>query len=187
MSDLDILSILLIALALSADCFAVALGGSIAMKTISAIQISRTALTFGIFQATMPVLGWLAGKTILDLIAGYDHWVAFILLTLAGGRMIWGSFRTTNAQRADITDGALLLTLAIATSIDALAVGLTFAFLRLNIPVACVTIGIVTCGITVAGFILGRKTGKLLGKRAELFGGLILIGIGIRTLLSHTL
>lgn len=99
MPELDILSILLIALALSADCFAVALSGSIYIRTLSFAPILRTALTFGAFQAVMPALGWLAGRTVVHFIAGYDHWVAFILLALVGGRMIWESFRPRGNQR----------------------------------------------------------------------------------------
>ena len=188
MSDLDILSILLIALGLSADCFAVAFSGSISMKTVSPAQILRTALVFGVFQAVMPVLGWLAGLTVVDLIAEYDHWLAFALLALVGGRMIWETFRSEAEQkRVDISRGVLLLTLALATSIDALAVGLTFAFLRVNIWLACSTIGVMAFGMTVVGFVLGRKAGALLGKYAEAIGGVILIGIGLRILLSHIL
>ena len=93
MPYLDIISIPLIALALSADCFAVALSGSISIRTVSLAPILRTALTFGAFQAAMPLLGWLAGRTVVDFIADYDHWVAFVLLALVGGRMIWESFQ----------------------------------------------------------------------------------------------
>lgn len=188
MADLDILSILFIALGLSADCFAVALSGSISMRTVSFVPLLRTALAFGGFQAVMPVIGWLAGRTVVDLIADYDHWVAFVLLALVGGRMIWESFRTLESQkRIDITKGLALLTLAAATSIDALAVGLSFAFLRVNIALACSVIGVVAFGITIAGFTLGEKAGTLLGKRAEAVGGVILILIGLRILLSHVL
>jgi putative Mn2+ efflux pump MntP len=186
--ELGIFSILLIALALSADCFAVALGGSIYIKTSSFAPILRTALTFGAFQAVMPALGWLAGRTVVHFIAGYDHWVAFILLALVGGRMIWESFRPPGSQkRIDISKGLLLVTLAVATSIDALAVGLTFAFLEVNIAIACSIIGVVAFGVTIAGFTLGRKVNTLLGKYAEAIGGVTLIAIGLRVLLTHIL
>jgi len=186
--ELDILSILLIALALSADCFAVALSGSIYIKTVSFAPILRTAVTFGAFQSVMPALGWLAGRTVVNLISSYDHWVAFILLALVGGRMIWESFRHSDSQkRIDISKGFVLVTLAFATSIDALAVGLTFAFLELNIAIACSIIGVVAFGVTVAGFTLGRKASTWLGKYAEVIGGVILIAIGLRVLLTHIL
>ncbi|MGD9394733.1 MAG: manganese efflux pump, partial [Dehalococcoidia bacterium] len=99
-------SILLVALGLSADCFAVALGGSIAMKSHSRLQVLRAAVAFGLFQALMPVLGWLIGQTVVDLIADYDHWVAFGLLAIVGGHMLWESFRHREDRKAtDITRG----------------------------------------------------------------------------------
>lgn len=189
MQELDFGSILFIAIALSLDCFAVALGASTSAKVVSRFQIVRVALAFGIFQAVMPVLGWLAGKTLVDLISDYDHWVAFGLLVLIGGRMIWESFhsKANEGKERDFSKGLVLLTLAVATSIDALAVGVSFAFLSVNIAVAAFTIGIVCFVITGVGFLVGRKAGQVLGERAETIGGIILIGIGIRILLSHIL
>jgi putative Mn2+ efflux pump MntP len=188
-TGVDFLSILIIAIGLSADCFGVALSGSISMGTVSFLQIFRTSLAFGLFQALMPVLGWLAGRTIADVISAYDHWVAFALLVAIGGGMIWESFRSRNARATgtDFTKGILLLTLSISTSIDALAVGLTLAFLEVNIALASLTIGVVAFIITVMGFLVGRKVGKLLGRRAEAIGGVILIAIGIRIVLTHVL
>jgi len=186
--QLDIISVLLIALALSADCFAVALSGSIYVKTVSLVPIIRTAVTFGGFQAIMAALGWLAGRRVVNLISEYDHWLAFILLALIGGRMIWESFHHKDKRRQiDISKGLLLVTLAVATSIDALAVGLSFAFLKVNIVAACLIIGVVAFGVTIAGFILGARIKKGLGKYAEAVGGVILVAIGVRVLLSHTL
>lgn len=189
MANLGFLSILIIAIGLAADCFAAALSGSIAQRTLSFFKVFRTSLAFGLFQALMPVLGWLAGRTVVDLIAEYDHWVTFLLLVVVGGRMIWESFhsRDSHSETTDITKGFLLLTLSVATSIDALAVGLTFAFLEVNIALASSTIGVVAFAATAIGFLLGRKAGKLVGKRAEAIGGIVLIGIGLRILLSHTL
>ena len=189
MSGIDFLSIILIAIGLSADCFAVALSGSISMRALSRLQVFRASLAFGIFQALMPVLGWLAGRTVVEVIAGYDHWVAFILLALVGGRMISKSFRSRDrhTERTDITKGILLLTLSVATSIDALVVGLTFAFLEINIVVASSTIGITAFVVTAIGFLLGRKASNLIGRRAEVIGGVVLIGIGLRILLTHIL
>jgi putative Mn2+ efflux pump MntP len=186
--ELGFLSILLIALALSADCFTVALSGSIHIKTDSFTPILRTAVMFGAFQTIMPALGWIAGRTVVNFISGYDHWVAFILLALVGGRMIWESFRHEDGKKPiDISKGILLVTLAVATSIDALAVGLSFAFLKVNIAIACVTIGVVAFGVTIAGFTLGRKVRTWLSKYAETIGGIILIAIGLRILLTHLL
>jgi putative Mn2+ efflux pump MntP len=184
--ELDILSILLIALALSADCFAVALSGSIYIQTISLTPILRTAGTFGVFQAIMAALGWLAGHSVVSLISSYDHWLAFILLALIGGRMIWESFHHKEKRKqVDISKGILLVTLAVATSIDALAVGLSFAFLNVNIVAACFIIGAIAFGVTIAGFMLGIKVKTFVGKYAEVTGGVILIVIGFRVLFSH--
>ena len=186
---MEFLSIFLIALGLAADCFAVAFSGSITMRNLSFLQVFRASLSFGIFQALMPILGWLAGRTVVELIAGYDHWVAFVLLALVGGRMIRESLRSRDGRRenTDITRGLLLLTLSVATSIDALAVGLAFAFMKINIVVAGSTIGVVAFVATAIGFLSGRKAGQLIGRRAEAIGGLILIGIGLKILLEHIL
>lgn len=183
------LSIFLIALGLAADCFTVALSGSIAMRALSFLQVFRTALAFGIFQGLMPVLGWLAGQTVVELIADYDHWLAFILLAFVGGRMVWESFRSQGKynKNTDITRGWLLITLSVATSIDALAVGLTFAFMKINIAVASSTIGVVAFVATVIALLLGRRVGSLIGKRVEVIGGMVLIGIGLKILLEHIL
>jgi len=187
-TELDIFSILFIALGLSADCFAVSLSGAVSMGSVSRFQALRAAFAFGFFQALMPVLGWLAGQTVIDYIADYDHWIAFVLLGFVGGRMLWESFHEKeDSKTADFTKGLLLLTLAIATSIDALAVGLTFAFIEVNIVLAVATIGIVAFLITMLGSLIGVKAGKLAGKRAEVVGGIILIAIGLRILISHLL
>jgi putative Mn2+ efflux pump MntP len=179
-------SILLIALGLSADCFAVALGGSLALKSHSRLQVLRTAVAFGLFQALMPVLGWLIGQTVVELIADYDHWVAFGLLAIVGGHMLWEAFHHHDGHKpTDITRGWRLLVLSLATSIDALAVGLTFPFLEVNVAVASPTIGVVAFAATIVGFLLGRKVGELVGRWAGAIGGLLLIAIGLRILLTH--
>jgi len=186
-SSLDFVSVLLIAIGLSADCFAVAVGSSISTKVISTGQILRTSLAFGLSQAFMPIFGWLAGRTVVDLIAAYDHWVAFALLAAIGGRMIWESFRSSHSRSKsmDITKGLSLFALSVATSIDALAVGLSFAFVEVSIALASLTIGMVAFAVTAIGFLLGRKSSRLVGKRAETIGGIVLIAIGLRIVLSH--
>jgi putative Mn2+ efflux pump MntP len=185
----DFLSILFIAIGLSADCFAVALSAGVANKNPTRLQIFRVAFSFGLFQAVMPVLGWLAGRTVVEYIADYDHWVAFGLLAIVAGRMLWEAFRPgeREGKEVDVSRGLLLLTLSIATSIDALAVGLSFGFLKVSIAVASPTIGIVAFIVTAVGFLLGRKAGGLIGKRAEAIGGIILLAIAFRILLSHLL
>lgn len=186
-SSLDFVTILLIALGLSADCFAIAVGGSISIKSFSTGQMLRTSLAFGLSQALMPVFGWLAGRTVVDLIAAYDHWVAFTLLGAVGGRMIWESFRTSHSysDNMDITRGLTLFALSVATSIDALAVGLSFAFVEVNIVLASLIIGLVAFVATTIGFLIGRRSGRLVGRRAETIGGMVLIAIGLRILVSH--
>ena len=189
MINSDFLSIFLIALGLSADCFAVALSGGISNKNHSWPQWFRVSFSFGLFQALMPVLGWLAGRTVVEFIADYDHWVAFGLLAIVSGRMLWESFRPERSQdkEVDITKGFLLITLSIATSIDALAVGLSFAFLEVNMAMASPTIGAVAFLVTTIGFVVGKRASKIIGKRAEAIGGIILIAIAFRILLTHVL
>ncbi len=189
MNGSDFLSLVLIAIGLSADCFAVALSASVTAKNPSRLQVLRMAAMFGLFQALMPVLGWLAGQTMVKFIAAYDHFVAFALLAIVGGRMIWESFhhKKQHEKPADVTRGWMLLTLAVATSIDALAVGLSLAFIEVNIAVAAITIGVVAFIATIIGFLLGKKAGDLMGRWAETIGGIILIGIGLRILITHLL
>ena len=185
----DFLSIFLIAVGLSADCFAVALSGGVSSKNHSWLRIFRVAFSFGLFQAVMPVLGWLAGRTVVEFIADYDHWVAFILLAIVSGRMLWESLRSGHHEEkeVDVTRGLLLLTLSVATSIDALAVGLSFAFLKVNIALASPTIGVVAFVVTAIGFVLGKKASSLIGRRAETVGAVILLAIAVRILLGHLL
>ncbi len=183
---MDVISLVLIALSLSADCFAVAVSGSVAMGRMSRLQVGRVSFAFGFAQFIMPVIGWLAGKTIVNVISDYDHWVAFTLLALVGGHMIWESTKNKEERKgSDITRGFILFTLAIATSIDSLAVGLSFALLETNIIQYSLIIGLIAFAVTASGFWLGRKAGDLLGKRAKLVGGLVLIAIGLRILISH--
>ena len=179
---------MLIALGLSADCFAVAISGSVSREKLPLLSVIRASIVFGTFQALMAVSGWFVGRTILELISEYDHWLAFALLSIIGGKMVWESFHSADngARNTDITRGFLLLTLAVATSIDALAIGLTFAFMKINITLAGITIGLVTLIVSVIGFWIGKNVGRLVGSRAEMVGGLVLIGIGIKILLEHT-
>ena len=183
------LSIVLIALSLSMDCLAVSVAGSISMQRITTRQLLRASISFGAFQAGMLVLGWLAGQTIVDLIEAYDHWAAFGLLSLVGGRMIWESVRSEESEgkQVDITRGLALLTLSVATSIDSLAVGLGLAFLGSRVFLAAVVVGGVTFAVSAAGFYMGRRVGGWLGRWADLIGGLVLIGLGLRILLTEIL
>ena len=189
MESAGIISLAIIALSLSVDCFAVSISGSAPIKTLSVRQILRASLSFGLFQAIMPALGWLAGRTVVDLVADYDHWLVFGLLVAIGGKMIWEATRSDNGRGkdVDITKGWLLLTLSLATSIDALAVGLSFAFLEVDIVLACFVIGVIAFLASLTGFLLSKKLGELVGERAGIIGGIVLIIIGLRILLSHIL
>lgn len=180
---------LLIALGLSMDCLAVSIAGGISVRGISAGQMLRASLSFGLFQAGMLALGWLAGQMIADIIASFDHWIAFGLLSLVGIRMIWEALKSEDEEHKaiDITKGFTLFTLSLATSIDALAVGLGLGFLGSGVLLAAVIIGSVTFIISAVGFHAGKRIGGWLGRWAELFGGIVLIGIGLRVLLTHIL
>ena len=186
---MDLLSVLIVALTLSIDCYVVAVGGTISMQSVSHRQVLRASCSFGFFQFAMPILGWLAGQSFVDSIANYDHWVAFALLLVIGARMTWKAFRQEVSHRkpTDITRGVSLLTLSVATSIDALAVGLSTAFVEIKILTASLIIGSVALLVTAAGFYFGRRIGNSLGRQAELIGGLLLIGIGVRIVLAHIL
>jgi manganese efflux pump family protein len=180
---MSILIVLGMAVALAMDCFAVSLGMSCGAERLRAGQILRLAFAFGFFQFGMPVLGWFAGENVIRYIRGFDHWVALALLSFVGLRMIFESFgkkETDDAGRRDRTRGWPLIVLAIATSIDALAVGLTLSVLTPAIVLPAALIGLVSFALTVAGARLGPLVGRAIGKRAELAGGLILIGIGVK-------
>lgn len=180
--------ILGIAVALAMDCFAITLSLACGSRGLTLRQAVRMAAYFGGFQFVMPVLGWLAGDRLLGLIRRFDHWVAFGLLALIGGRMIWESVHMSEEEKAcrpDRTQGRRLLILAVATSIDALAVGLSLGVVRSGIVYPAVIIGITSFVLTIVGAKLGPVVGRLVGKRAELAGGLILIGIGLKVLVEH--
>ena len=184
------LSILFLAIGLSADCFAVSLAGSITLKQIPFYIAVRTGLAFGIFQAGMTVAGWLAGESFIEYIESFDHWLAFGLLGFIGGKMLWESFHGDGEgekKNSGINRWPTLIVLAVATSIDALAAGLSLAFLKVNIGLASGTIGVTALIITLLGLYAGKKLGKAAGRWAEVAGGIILIGIGIKILLEHLL
>jgi len=188
MTPLSFPFILGLASALAMDCFAVALGMASGSRGLTLKQAVRMAAYFGGFQFVMPVLGWLAGDRMLALIQGFDHWVAFGLLAVIGGRMIYESIEMREEEKAgrpDQTQGKRLLVLALATSIDALAVGLSLGVVRAGILYPAAVIGVMSFVLTVAGAKLGPVVGRIVGKRAELAGGLILIGIGVKILIEH--
>jgi putative Mn2+ efflux pump MntP len=185
---LNFLLVLGIALALAMDAFAVSLGLGLSLRPATGGQTLRLAFSFGLFQFLMPVLGWAAGARLILHIARYDHWVAFLLLVAVGGKMIFESLmpeKKPRDRRNDPTRGLSLLVLSVATSLDALAVGLSLAALRVAIVFPAVVIGVVAFTMTVLGMRIGPALGKVIGRRAELLGGAVLILIGIRILTGH--
>jgi manganese efflux pump family protein len=177
-----------LAVALAMDCFAITLGLACGARGLSMKQAVRMAAYFGGFQFMMTLLGWLAGDKLLGVVGRFDHWVAFGLLALIGGRMIFESVTMSEEEKAcrpDPTSGHRLLVLALATSIDALAVGLGLGVVRTGIAFPAVIIGITSFVLPVAGARLGPVIGRLAGRWADLLGGLILIGIGVRILVEH--
>lgn len=183
---MSIFTILMIALGLSIDCFAVSISSGIAIKCFRVRYALRLGAFFGGFQALMPVIGWLAGLSFKKYIEGYDHWVAFLLLAFIGGKMIYESVLLKEAEKScDPRNILLVFTLAIATSIDALAVGLSFSVLGISIVAPVVLIGLVSFAVSYAGMYIGDKFGDIFGNKVEIFGGIILIGIGSKILLEH--
>ena len=182
-------AIFLVAMALALDAFAVAFGAGFARRVVSLRQTFRLAFHFGLFQAMMNVCGWAAGLSFRRLIENVDHWIAFGLLCLVGINMIVGALkgRSDEAVSADPSKGFTLVMLSVATSIDALAVGLSFSMLKIAITVPAIIIGVVAAVMTVIGIRLGRFAGSFsrLGAQAEIFGGLVLLGIGVHILKAH--
>ena len=180
-------TIFLIAIGLAMDCFAVSLGVGTAGSANGFRSTFRLFFHFGLFQAGMTLLGWLAGKTVEVYIASVDHWVAFILLLFVGARMLRGGLQKAGEEPAipDPSRGLTLVMLSIATSIDALAVGLSLALLSVNVFWSALLIGGVSALLSLVGLTLGNQLGLRFGKSMELLGGLILISIGIRVLVTH--
>ena len=183
---MDIISITLIALGLAMDAFAVSITGGIAIRHLRIRSALKIAFFFGAFQAFMPVLGWLAGLSLRELISDIDHWIAFGLLCFIGCKMIYESLKIKGSEEEkDFLNIYILLVLSVATSIDALAVGLSFAFLKISIAAPVIIIGTVTFLLSFTGVFIGDKIGHLFKNKFEIIGGIILIGIGIKILVEH--
>jgi putative Mn2+ efflux pump MntP len=180
---MDLVDLILIAIGLAMDCFAVALVAGVAEGDGRIRNALRIAVAFGAFQAGMLVLGWGAGTLVFAIIAPFDHWVAFALLAAIGVRMILES-REDEEAPPDLTLATLLL-LSVATSIDSLVVGISLSVLTPEVLLPAVVIGAVTFGIALSGALLGGRIREAYGRVMELVGGLVLIAIGIRILLEH--
>ncbi|MCQ2981791.1 MAG: manganese efflux pump MntP family protein [Treponemataceae bacterium] len=183
----------LIGVGLSMDAFAVAICKGLKMRKLNLKQALIIGLFFGGFQALMPLIGYLLGTSFSDLVSSFDHWIAFILLAFIGGKMAIESFKkdddadTAENQLDPPLDYKELFIMAVATSIDALAVGISFAFLNMNIIPAITIIGITTFCLSIVGVWVGNKFGEKYKSKAELAGGIILVGIGIKILVEHLL
>lgn len=186
---MSLTAILLIALALAVDAFAVALAAGVSLCNVSLRQTFRLAWHFGFFQAGMNILGWAGGFSVRTFIEQFDHWVAFGLLALVGGHMIYEALFDHGEEKneRDPTRGRRLILLSVATSIDSLAVGLSFAILNVSVWLPALIIGIVATVLTAMGLHLGCFVGAAskLGQRAEVAGGLVLIAIGAKILAEH--
>jgi putative Mn2+ efflux pump MntP len=181
-----LITIIVIALGLAMDAFAVSIVSGAAYKQLKIKHALRIALFFGGFQAIMPLIGYLAGLSIKTYIISYDHWVAFGLLSAVGGKMIYESFKIKTAEENLNPSNILtLLVLSVATSIDALAIGITLSFLRVSLAAAVSIIGLVTFVLSYLGVFIGKRFGHFFENKIEAIGGLILIGLGLKILIEH--
>jgi len=184
---MDIYSIFLIGIGLAADAFSVSVSEGIILKKPKLSEASKVALFFGLFQFLMPCLGYFLGSAFARYITTFDHYIAFALLGFIGGKMLYEAVSKKDGDyeiKNPLSFNTLLI-LAIATSIDALAVGVTFATVNVPVLFASTIIGIVTYAISLCGVFLGSKCGNLLGNKAEILGGIVLIGIGTKILIEH--
>jgi len=182
----QIWSIILISIGLAMDAFAVSITNGITIQCLKLKHAVNIAIFFGGFQALMPLIGWLAGIGLKQYVESFDHWIAFALLLFIGAKMIYEAIWIDEVEKkCDPLNLVVLLGLAIATSIDAMAVGITFAFLHIAIITPAIVIGLITFALSLAGVYIGNRLGDRLGSKMEILGGIILIGMGTKILLSH--
>jgi len=186
---MDGITLTAIAIALAMDAFAVALATGLTLPELTYRHLFRFGFHFGLFQALMPICGWLAGISLRSQIEAIDHWIAFILLFAVGSKMLWDAYHSDgeSPRTSDPTRGISLVMLSIATSIDALAIGLSLAVLGIEIWTPALVIGLTAGLLTIAGMLLGRRLGSIWGFRVEIAGGILLILIGTKILLEQTL
>jgi putative Mn2+ efflux pump MntP len=178
--------ILVVAVGLSMDAVAVSLAASASNRARGARATFRLSFHFGLFQFLMPIAGWFIGASVARYIESVDHWIAFGLLALVGGHMIWTAMSGADPDLAgDPSRGSALILLSVATSIDALAIGLTLAMLGSGIWYASLVIGLVTGSLSCLAIFVGARVGRVVGRRMEIVGGLALIGIGVNILVQH--
>lgn len=185
---MELITIIVIAVGLAMDAFVVSIISGSAYRQLHVKHALRMALSFGVFQAFMPLIGSLAGLSLKDYIQNYDHWVAFALLAAVGGKMIYESFKIKSVkENPDPSNIFVLLVLSIATSIDALAIGITLSFITSSIALAAAIIGLITFVLSYAGVLIGKRFGHFFENRIEALGGLVLIGIGVKIMCEHLL
>ena len=185
-NSMQLLTIILIAIGLSFDTFAVSVSSGLILRKIDFFNATKIAITLAVFQAAMPVIGWLAGSGIKVYAEDFDHWIAFGILALLGGKMIYESFNTDPDNRSfNPLDFKVMIGMAIATSIDALIVGFSFALLNFKILLSVGIIGAVTYIVAMLGMLFGKKIGARMGRRMEMLGGVMLILIGVKILFEH--
>lgn len=182
---LKLIDIILLGVSLAMDATAVSICKGLSMKKLNKKKTITIALYFGTFQAIMPIIGYLLGISFKEVVESIDHWIAFFLLAVIGINMIRESLSKESESLNDLIDFKTMTPIAIATSIDALAIGITFAFLRVNIIGAVTIIGTITIFLSMIGVFIGNEFGNKYGKIAEILGGIVLIGIGLKILLEH--
>ena len=185
---MELIMIIAIAVGLAMDAFAVSVVSGSVYRQLHIKHALRMAVFFGGFQALMPLIGSLAGLSAKDYIADYDHWVAFGILSAVGGKMIYEAFKIKSVEENfDPSNLIVLLALSVATSIDALAVGLTLSLITSSIAIAVTMIGLITFALSYLGVFIGKKFGHFFENKIEILGGLILIGLGVKILIGHLL
>jgi putative Mn2+ efflux pump MntP len=180
------LNVVGIAVGLAMDAFAVSIAAGLTLGKVTFRPAFRLAWHFGLFQFIMPIIGWWVGSTVSGHVAAYDHWLAFALLTFVGGKMFLDAFSHHDQPKVDPTRGWMLLALSVATSIDALVVGMSMAFLRVSILMPSIVIGIVAAAFTAFGIVLAARLLGNWGRLAHAIGGIVLIAIGLRVLIAHS-
>ncbi|MBK3517707.1 manganese efflux pump MntP [Carboxylicivirga marina] len=185
---MELITLLLLACALAMDSFAVSITAGLSLKQFNATTMSRISVTFALFQGLMPVIGWSLGTNFAAAISRYDHWIVFALLCFIGGKMIYDAIQQhEQAHCINIYSKRTICSLAIATSIDALAVGFTFSLLEVDIVFSAFIIGLMTFIFSFAGLTIGLKLGSIFQRKVEFIGGLLLIAIGTKVLITHLL
>jgi manganese efflux pump family protein len=183
--ELGWLAILGLSVGLAMDAFAVAVATGMTLGSVTPRHVFRLGFHFGLFQFMMPIIGWLAGEELSARVGDYDHWLAFALLVGVGGKMLWEARYEKDADAGnDPTRGLRLLTLSVATSLDALAVGMSMALVGVSVWIPSGVIGIRTATLTATGIVFGGRIGSSWGRWADVAGGIVLILIGIRVLVS---